>query len=128
MRVMAHKIHFGAELTKGYTIIGNQGSIHDFSEVVLPMDPRNCYRCHEGTVAASKPSQSDVWYTKPSRAACGACHDAIDWETGEDHAAGPQTADSACSTCHDPDSGSEFDASIECARDSGSRNARGLNA
>ncbi len=129
-RVMIHKIHAGSELTKGYQIIGFGGTVHDFSDVEFPQDIRNCANCHEGTVAASKPSQSDVYYTKPNRAACGACHDAIDWETGEDHAGGPQADDSACATCHVPDSGSEFDASVKGAHviPEKSKQLAGLNA
>jgi OmcA/MtrC family decaheme c-type cytochrome len=116
MAVMIHKVHAAHELTKPYIIWGNGNSIHDYSHVTYPQDVRNCDNCHEGTtptVAASVPAQKDVWYTQPSRRACGACHDAIDWTTGAGHAAGPQTSDATCATCHVPDSGHEFDASIK---------------
>jgi OmcA/MtrC family decaheme c-type cytochrome len=115
MKVMVHKIHSGSNLAHDYIIYGNQQSKHDYSEVTFPQDRRNCDNCHEGTVAANKPAQSDVWYTQPSRAACGSCHDDVNWETGENHAAGAQANDNACSTCHVPDSGDEFDASIKGA-------------
>jgi OmcA/MtrC family decaheme c-type cytochrome len=59
------------------------------------------------------------WMTKPSRAACGACHDQMDWATGKstitgrnDHQGGPQPNDAACGVCHAADSGKEFDASV----------------
>jgi len=113
MKVMIHKIHAGEELSEPYIIYGNQQSKHDYSEVVFPTltgGLRNCTKCHEAPA-----TQNDVWLTQPSRDACGACHDTIDWVTGEDHAGGPQTDDSACAACHIPDSGEEFDASIKAA-------------
>lgn len=114
-KVMIHKIHSGPNLKTPYVIIGNQQSVHNYAEVTYPQDRRNCDNCHEGTVAATAPTQKELWYTQPSRAACGACHDAVNWVTGEGHPAGPQTSDETCSTCHTPDSGKEFDASIKAA-------------
>ncbi|HVR38540.1 MAG TPA: OmcA/MtrC family decaheme c-type cytochrome [Thermoanaerobaculia bacterium] len=114
-KVMLHKIHSPNLLKEDYIIYGNGQSVHNYSEVTYPQDQRNCDNCHEGTVVASKPAQSDVWYTKPSRDACGSCHDEINWVTGENHPAGPQANDKACATCHVPDSGDEFDASIKAA-------------
>lgn len=118
MKVMAHKIHNAANLPSGkdYIIYGNGQSVHNFSENVhYPGDVRNCARCHEGTVANQKAPGSDLYLTKPSRAACGSCHDNINWVTGANHAAGAQTSDANCATCHVPDSGNEFDASIKGA-------------
>ncbi|HSP14017.1 MAG TPA: OmcA/MtrC family decaheme c-type cytochrome [Thermoanaerobaculia bacterium] len=120
LKVMVHKIHRGDNLPsvkagKPYQIIGFNQSVVDFSTVALPMDIRNCDRCHEGTNASAKPAQSNVWYTNPSRAACGSCHDDINWETGENHPAGAMKDDQACAVCHIPDSGKEFDASIKGA-------------
>lgn len=113
MNVMIHKIHRGENLPsvkagKPYQIIGNAQSLHDFSEVAFPQDVRNCKTCHE----FGNQTQKDVWYTKPSRAACGSCHDDINWVTGENHAGKAQVDDAACASCHVPDSGQEFDASI----------------
>jgi len=90
-----------------YIIIGNSQSVHDFSDVVFPQDIRNCVRCH-----TPEATQSNVWYTFPSRAACASCHDNIDWVTGANHPAGPQADDSACASCHVPQGGREYDASI----------------
>jgi OmcA/MtrC family decaheme c-type cytochrome len=120
MRVFIHKIHRGANLPSvkagtPYHIIGNQQSDNDFSTVVFPQDMRNCQNCHEGRDPANKPSQSDVWYTKPARNPCGACHDDINWVTGANHPGGPQANDNACAACHVPDSGQEYDASIKGA-------------
>lgn len=115
MKVLVHKIHAPGELSKPYIVIGNSQSVHNYSEVTYPQDVRNCDNCHEGTVPANKPTQSDVWMTQPSRAACGSCHDDIDWTTGANHVAGPQASDAACANCHIADSGAEFDASIAAA-------------
>jgi OmcA/MtrC family decaheme c-type cytochrome len=115
MEVMIHKIHNGENLENGYKVIGFQGAVHDYSHIVYPQDVRNCANCHEGTGAAStKPAQSHVWFSEPTRDACGACHDTINWTTGAGHAAGPQANDAACATCHQPD-GPEFGPSIKGA-------------
>jgi OmcA/MtrC family decaheme c-type cytochrome len=121
MATMTHKIHSGHNLKNGYTVIGNGGVVHDFSHVTYPQDRRNCWNCHEGTGAAStKPTQADAWLTKPSARACGACHDDVNFATGENHGhpganIPPQKDDSQCARCHIPDSGVEFDASIKGA-------------
>lgn len=120
LKVMAHKIHRGENLPsvkagKPYQIIGFRQSMNDYSTVALPMDIRNCARCHEGTNAAAKPSQATAYLTNPSRAACGSCHDDVNFATGENHPAGAQADDSACASCHVPDSGEEFDASVKGA-------------
>ena len=115
MKVMVHKIHMGENLPSvkagtPYVIIGNAQSVHDFSTVAFPQDIRNCTVCHQTTAP-----QSSVWYTNPSRAACASCHDDINWTTGANHPAGAQADDSACASCHIPQSGQEFDASIQGA-------------
>jgi OmcA/MtrC family decaheme c-type cytochrome len=115
MALMTHKIHRGHNLTQPYIIIGNANSLHDYSHVTYPQDIRNCQNCHVGDTANNVPAQNDLWLTQPSRRACGACHDSVNWVSGEGHAAGPQANDTACATCHVPDSGVEFDASIKGA-------------
>lgn len=118
LKVMVHKLHNGAALQtvalgkKPYYIVGFGQNAVDFSGSVWPQDIRNCTTCHKG-------AQGDNWKTAPSRAACGSCHDGIDWETGKstvpggkDHAGGPQKDDKSCKGCHQPDSGNEFDASV----------------
>jgi OmcA/MtrC family decaheme c-type cytochrome len=114
-KVMIHKIHRGERLPS--VVAGTPYRIEDadFSTVAFPQDIRNCYYCHEGTDPAKKPTQSDVWYTKPSRAACGSCHDGVDFDTGEDHPEGPQADDSKCASCHVPEGDKEWDASIKGA-------------
>ncbi len=118
-KVMVHKIHAGEHLPSvvagtPYQIIGNAQSVNDYSTLAYPQDIRNCANCHEGTVAASKPSQGAVWYTYPSSAACGSCHDDVNFTTGANHAAGP-AADSTCATCHQPQGNVEWDAGIKNA-------------
>jgi OmcA/MtrC family decaheme c-type cytochrome len=139
MKVMAHKIHMGKHLPSviagtPYQIIGNAQSLHDFSTVGWPQMTQgntitNCALCHEGTNAANKGAQSTVWYTNPSRDACGSCHDDVNWVTGANHPAGPQADDKACADCHQPD-GAEFDASIKGAHTvwEKSKQLKGLNA
>jgi OmcA/MtrC family decaheme c-type cytochrome len=119
-KVMVHKIHSGADLPSvqsgtPYQIWGFGDSINDYSTVQYPQDLRNCANCHEGTDAANKPDQGFSWYTRPTRATCGSCHDDIDWTTGANHPAGAQADDQTCARCHVPDSGEEYDASIKGA-------------
>jgi hypothetical protein len=48
MPLMIHKIHMGAQLTEGYTIIGYRQSVHDYSEVIYPAPINECEACHTG--------------------------------------------------------------------------------
>lgn len=120
-KVMIHKIHMGADLPsvqagQPYQIWGFNNSVNDFSTVVFPQDIRNCGpSCHEGKTPANMPAQGYAWYTFPSRAACGSCHDDVNFATGAGHPGGPQASDAACSKCHIPVSGQEYDASIQGA-------------
>jgi OmcA/MtrC family decaheme c-type cytochrome len=112
LKVMVHKIHFGASLPSvqagiPYQIIGFRQSVHDYSDVVHPQDVRNCWNCH-----APEAEQGFHWYTYPTRAACASCHDDIDWETGENHAGGPADNDNGCVGCHPPQGTREFDTSV----------------
>jgi len=137
LKVMIHKIHDGANLPSvkaggKYQIIGFSPTPVDFSNVNLPpgQDVRNCVFCHEGSDPKAKPAQNDVWLTKPSRLACGSCHDDLNFATGANHAGGIQADDSACASCHVPDSGKEFDASIKGAHvlPAASKQLKGLTA
>jgi len=99
-----HKIHMGNRLTKqGYNFANVM-----FNEIGLPQDVTNCRKCHEESTATP---QGNNWKTKPSRLACGACHDGINWATGKGttvggaatgHVGGPQPDDSVCASCHKP--------------------------
>jgi OmcA/MtrC family decaheme c-type cytochrome len=124
-KVMIHKIHMGSHLpsvTYGkqpYEIYGFNGST-DWSAVVYPYnpgDPRNCAgSCHNPKNGAA---QTSVWLTNPSRAACGSCHDDVNFATGQIAYAGdstpshlPEIDDSQCAGCHIPQGELPFDASI----------------
>lgn len=112
MKVMIHKIHMGANLPSvqagnPYQIIGYHQTVHDYSEVVFSQDIRNCATCHR-----PDSPEGDIWMTRPTRAACGSCHDDIVWETGEGHLDTPQLDDSACGNCHIPQGDHEYDTSI----------------
>jgi OmcA/MtrC family decaheme c-type cytochrome len=120
MAVMTHKIHMGAELPsvqagRNYVIIGNRDSVHDYSKVLFPPDARSCETCHEkGTTPATTPAQAEAWL-RPNRAACGSCHDNVNFATGEGHVNLPQVTDNQCTNCHTPQGELEFDASIRGA-------------
>lgn len=103
--VMIHKIHRGASLPSvqaggEYVIYGYLDSKHDYSHVQFPQDIRNCTNCHAGTGTGSGDdiltADGDNWNEVPSRAACGSCHDDLDFST---HIGG-LTDDSACLLCH----------------------------
>jgi OmcA/MtrC family decaheme c-type cytochrome len=117
MKVFIHKIHMGEHLPSvqagtPYQIIGFQNSVNDWSTVVYPSnpgDPRNCSSCHNPKNGAS---QTTAWFTTPTMAACGSCHDDVNFATGKNHAGGPQVDDKQCAMCHIPQGELEFDASI----------------
>ena len=94
---------------KPYQIIGFNQSVSDWSTVVYPADTRRCETCHRQDVKAA---QASAYVTNPTRTACGACHDNVDFTTGANHVAGPMPDDSQCSTCHNVKGELEFDASI----------------
>ncbi len=119
LKVMAHKIHMGSQLpsvvgtakTPGvpYQIVGFMNSVNDFSTVVDPADPRRCAVCHSQSTGAA---QEKAFLTNPSRAACGACHDDVNFATGVNHPGGFQPDDTQCHNCHIAQGELPFDASI----------------
>jgi len=124
LKVMAHKIHMGSQLpsVNGYTagtttvpptpyeIIGYMNSVNNFSTVVDPANPQRCEVCHDQTTGAA---QATAFMTEPTRAACGACHDNVNFATGVNHPANiPLSDDSECANCHIPKGEQPFDASI----------------
>jgi len=127
LKVMAHKIHDAGSLpsvvgtsTKPgvpYEIAGYMGAFSNFSNppVVDPADVRRCEVCHSQTTGAA---QAKAFLAEPSRAACGACHDDINFATGfssgaePNHPAGPLADDTQCANCHIPQGEMPFDASI----------------
>jgi len=106
---MLHHIHMGEELVKqGYFF--NASSEGKFNDVKYPQDQRNCVKCHDGSATAvNKTANGDNWKNVPSRLACGACHDGINFATGgginlsgsyAGHIGGAKADDSLCTVCH----------------------------
>ena len=111
MKVLIHKIHMGSSLpsVKAGTPyrIWHRGAWSDFSTVVFPQDVRNCTTCH-----AQGATQADNWKTNPGAAACGSCHDNVNFATGLNHVNLVQPNDNQCKNCHTPNYVSDFDASV----------------
>ncbi|HEV3201594.1 MAG TPA: OmcA/MtrC family decaheme c-type cytochrome [Bryobacteraceae bacterium] len=120
MKVFIHKIHNGKALPSviagtPYKIYGFNG-YSDFSTVQFPSgsasiaDARDCAgTCHNPKNGAA---QTNAWISSPSRAACGSCHDNVNFATGDNHVSLPQVDDNQCSQCHISKGELEFDASI----------------
>jgi hypothetical protein len=111
-----HGVHMGKFLENTLDTDPNTGIFKDYIDVVFPYGVRgetvapyeempgvrNCTVCH----ADSR------WKTKPSRLACGSCHDNI-WfgppadmpAGGELHPGGETKDDTGCAFCHPPDTG-----------------------
>jgi len=118
-KVFIHKLHDGSGLPSvqaktPYQIIGFQNSVNDYSTVVYPADVRRCYTCHNPKNGAA---QTNAWLQEPTRAACGSCHDNVNFATGKNHSADniPEVSDNQCAQCHIPQGDLEFDASIKGA-------------
>jgi OmcA/MtrC family decaheme c-type cytochrome len=125
MSVMIHKVHAGNELAsmagpdgqyydnpnttvdetadngKPYTIWGNSNSLHSWETVAFPAVLANCVACHTEAKAGTL-ANVDAWKTTPSRAACGSCHDNVNFATGAGHSSNnlAMTSDDACAGCH----------------------------
>jgi OmcA/MtrC family decaheme c-type cytochrome len=113
MKVFIHKIHMGSSLpsVKAGTPyrVWHRGAWSDFSAVVFPQDVRNCTTCH-----TSAATQASNWKTNPTAAACGSCHDDVNFATGQNHSTAnlAEPDDSQCKNCHTANYTSDFDASV----------------
>jgi OmcA/MtrC family decaheme c-type cytochrome len=116
---MVHKIHMGEILAKnGYNyadVLFDQGG--------YSQDIRNCQKCHSAS-GPTPTAQGDNWKSAPSALACGACHDGINFKTGNGvtiadalagkttsqfgHVGGAQPDDTACAICHKADSNDTY--------------------
>ncbi len=103
---MVHKIHRGQNLPSvmaggQYELYGFRDQRHDYSQVLLPQDIRNCVVCHAEGLAEAP--QARNWQSRPSAQACGACHDDVDFATGLNHGPTNLVADNGeCTVCHSP--------------------------
>lgn len=126
--VMVHKIHMGRDLPSvkagtPYKWEANGNRIVDFSNIGFPTGPseavgtRACEVCHydSSKPAAAGQEQRLSHVTRPSRDACGSCHDNVNFATGANHANVIQLNDTQCSRCHQVEGDLEFDVSIKGA-------------
>lgn len=111
MKVMIHKLHYGADLPSVKAGTKYMIGTHDYSDIVLPSPAMACKVCHEEKTVTGA-VQADKWKTGPNREACGSCHDNVKFESGENHAGIPQSTDNLCKTCHQPQGELDFDISI----------------
>ena len=119
--VLIHKIHMGDALPSvlagtHYYIYGYRGAVSDFSSVAYPQSDlsgnnaavsgsgtRFCTTCH--TPNDSNAPQSGNYQTTITSASCGACHDNVNFATGQNHGPGNLiVTDADCVTCHGPTS------------------------
>jgi OmcA/MtrC family decaheme c-type cytochrome len=98
--VFIHKIHMGDDLT---LTGGAYAAVDAPYDVTFPQDAGHCAKCHN-TVA-----QANNFQNKPSRRACGACHDDTSFLAAaavpakrKAHSGGPMADDSNCTVCHPP--------------------------
>jgi len=115
LKVMIHEMHMGAKLPSvvaGKTLIVNGTDFSKISYPADPGDPRRCETCHSQTTGAA---QATAYLTNPTAAACGACHNDVNFATGANHPGGPQFDDKQCANCHIPQGEMDFDASIKGA-------------
>ncbi len=105
-KIFFHKLHRGKDLPSGKAYYAGG----DWSTVAYPQDMRNCTNCHD-----PKAPEENIWYTRPTRAVCGSCHDNINWATGENHLGLPQINDNSCKNCHGATMYAEWDASVKGA-------------
>ncbi len=97
-KVFFHKLHMGASLPSvvaggQYIPAVNSFGSFNFSKVVFPADPgdpRRCEVCHSQT---TKAAQATAFLLNPTRAACGSCHDNLNFATGANHPRGIQSDD-----------------------------------
>ena len=118
-KVMIHKLHLGSQLPSVLAGGSYKVSSTDFSTVVYPATSTasdsgasygfRCTTCHSQTSGAT---QATLYMTNPTRAACGSCHDNVNFATGVNHPGGFQADDTQCANCHIPQGETPFDASV----------------
>ncbi len=96
-----HGLHMGEHLTNTLNNNPTTGAFRNYLGVLFPnYNAGNCVACHAG----------DTWKTKPSRLACGTCHDntwfgdvAVMPKGMVAHSGDPWPSDKNCAVCHTPD-------------------------
>lgn len=92
---LVHRIHRGSDLANtGYSYAGVNFEKLGYS--MLDGGEKMCIKCH------SNVPQADNWKAKPTRLACGTCHDDVKFDVGHGTGIGPLTSDAACAGCHLP--------------------------
>jgi hypothetical protein len=99
---------------KNYTVIGRNGSVHDFTHVRLPLlspqgaagDTRNCEKCHIGAshttpagVIDVRDPQGYINPVKPISGACIGCH--VTASASSHMLANTTSVGESCGVCHD---------------------------
>jgi len=111
--IMVHKFHMSSNLTKsgdGYYAVNSSYRFRTKAAAFITLaDSKLCYNCHTSNKSTVS---EDNWKTKPTRIACGSCHDGVDFATGLmfksarasstdiTHGGGKQLDDSQCASCH----------------------------
>ena len=142
MAVMIHKLHAGNELASvagpdgqfydnpwtvadetadngKYILWGYQTSAVSWEGAAFPAVLANCQACHTGSG-----ENVDNWKNLPSRAACGSCHDNIDWAAADVHPY-PQASDDNCAVCH-PSTGVGLGQSVTTAHNWTAKDIRNI--
>ncbi|HSR67884.1 MAG TPA: OmcA/MtrC family decaheme c-type cytochrome [Acidobacteriota bacterium] len=105
-KFMIHRIHMGEELSRDFTVIGFQGSVHNYNSVLYPGDLRNCMSCHvdesftvpAGGVLSTVAPREFFSPMPPNTTACVGCHDS---EATAAHAfVNIAPFAEACASCH----------------------------
>jgi hypothetical protein len=111
-----HGVHMGEELENPLNTDPVAGLFKDWTGVVFPYGVRGStvspYTAISGVKNCTACHTDSRWKTKPSRLACGSCHDNI-WfgapaslpAGGKMHDGGQRDDDSGCAYCHPPDTG-----------------------
>ena len=90
---LVHRIHRGGDLANtGYAYAGVNFEKLGYS--MLGGGEKMCIKCH------STVPQADNWKTKPTRLACGTCHDDVKFDIGHGPSVPAQLSDNACGICH----------------------------
>jgi hypothetical protein len=111
-----HGVHMGEDLENPLDTDPVTGIFKDYIDVVFPYGVRGStvspYTEISGVLNCTVCHADSRWKTKPSRLACGSCHDNI-WfgppadlpAGGELHPGGQKDDDTGCAFCHPPDTG-----------------------